>query len=288
MTTKYAIQFAYDGSGFCGWQTQRSIGRHANPSPSIEEKLVDAVREVSGEEVIVVASGRTDAGVHASGQVAHFSLKFPRESDEYFLGGLNSQLPDTIRVHRLGQVPGDFRAQHAARKQYSYYFQQGVANLPHLRSYTMWNRHELDSEKMQAALRHLIGEHDFRSFCGAGAKVSSTVRQIFEADVTREAVPQPGCFDPASQSLIRVRLVGSGFLKRMVRGIAGTLKQIGEGRRSPDEMAAILASGDREQVGPTAPASGLWLDRVWYARQEGIDFLHQCDSSTTPAESPRT
>ena len=130
---------------------------------------------------------------------------------------------------------------------------------------------------MHAALQRLVGEHDFLPFRASGAKVTTTIRHIYEAEVTREPIPQPGLFDPASHFLWRVRIVGSGFLKQMVRGIAGTLKQIGEGRRPVEDMQQILTSLDRQQVGPTAPARGLWLDRVWYPTQPGIDFLYQTD-----------
>jgi tRNA pseudouridine38-40 synthase len=135
-------------------------------------------------------------------------------------------------------------------------------------------RRSLDGEKMQAALQYLLGEQDFLPFRASGAKVTSTVRTLYEAEVARLAIPQPGCFDPDQQFLWRVRLVGSGFLKQMVRGIAGTLQQIGEGRRPPSDMNDILQTQDRRQVGPTAPAKGLWLDRVWYPSDLGLDFLH--------------
>lgn len=274
MHTKYAIQIAYDGTDYCGWQIQRGVGSHANTKPSIEEEITAAIRALCDEKTTLVASGRTDAGVHSSGQVAHFSIESPRNSDEHFLDGMNDRLPEAIRIHRLGRVPESFRAQQAIGKQYSYYFSQGPTPLPHLQRYTMWNRHPLDPESMQDALRTLVGEHDFLAFCGAGAKVSSTVRNIYEAEVTSEAVPPPGCFDVERQSLLRVRICGSGFIKQMVRGIAGTLKQIGEGRRPATAMADILETRNREQVGQTAPANGLWLDCVWYEPHPEIEFLN--------------
>ncbi|MEM9017028.1 MAG: tRNA pseudouridine(38-40) synthase TruA [Verrucomicrobiota bacterium] len=283
MPTKYAIQIAYDGTDYCGWQIQRGVGSHANAKPSIEAEIAAAIRSLCDEEIPLVASGRTDAGVHASGQVAHFSLESPRHSEEHFLDGLNDRLPEAIRIHRLDRVPDSFRAQQTIGKQYSYYFSQGPTTLPHLQRYTMWNRHSLDPALMRDALRALVGEHDFIAFCGAGAKVSSTVRKIYEAEITAEAVPLPGCFDVEQQSLLRVRISGSGFLKQMVRGIAGTLKQIGEGRRPVTDMAEILETRDRKQVGPTAPANGLWLDRVWYEPHPEIEFLnHPCPSRIPP------
>ncbi len=200
MPSKYAIQFAFDGTDYCGWQKQNGIGKHANPKPSIEEKLVEAVTGVSGEEVTVVASGRTDAGVHSNGQVAHFTLATPRELDQHFINALNAHLPESIRVLRAGPVADSFKAQRAVKKQYSYYFQQGPANLPHLRNITMWNRRSLDTGRMNEAVQHLIGQHDFFPFCGQVAKVHSTVREIFEASVTEEPIRLPGLSNAEANS----------------------------------------------------------------------------------------
>ena len=275
---KYAIELAYDGSEFCGWQTQRGTGQHENTKPSVEEHLVQAIHELCGGEAPpnVISSGRTDAGVHASGQVAEFSIDSLTVSEANLLRGLNYLLPDSIQIHKLGPVPDSFRANRSVKKQYSYYFQIGPSNLPHLKSYTMWNRYDLNGDLMNQAVEHLVGEHDFFSFCAAGANVSSTIRTILEAEVTRESIPMPGCADPDLQYLWRVRLVGTGFLKQMVRSIAGTLKQIGEQRRPAEDMQQLLKQPDRAAVGPTAPANGLWLDKVWYKQQERIDFLNQC------------
>lgn len=272
---RIAIQLSYDGADFCGWQTQRGRGKHKCRKPAVEEKVQAAIQELCSEKVQLVSSGRTDAGVHASGQVAHFDLSEISFSEQNLLRGLNNLLPEAIQIHQLGRVPETFRAQNSSRKQYSYYFQQGPARIPHLRNYTMWDRYSLDGEAMQAALQQLVGEHDFAGYSSARARVSSTIRTIYEAEVTRCEIPLPGFFDPEISYLWRVRIVGSGFLKQMVRGIAGTLRQIGEKRRPVDDSGAILESKDRHRAGPTAPAGGLWLDRVWYSPQPGIDFLDQ-------------
>ena len=175
----------------------------------------------------------------------------------------------------MGRVADDFHAQRMAlKKQYSFYFQQGPCHVPQLRPYTWWVRRSLDGEKMQEALQYLLGEHDFLPFRAAGAKDTGTIRTLYEAEVTRLAVPQPGCFDPEQHFLWQVRLVGSGFLKQMVRGVAGTLQQIGSAHRPPSDLHDILQTQDRQKVGPTAPARGLWLDRVWYPSYLDLDFLH--------------
>ncbi len=273
---KYAIELAYDGTDYCGWQQQLGVGKHANPKASIEEHLVQALRDYSGEEVSsVVSSGRTDAGVHASGQVVHFSLKNPPRENSQLLQGINHRLPSNIQVTKAGLVPDRFRANSSCRKQYSYYFLQGATHLAHLKNQTMRNRYPLDGEPMKEALCDLEGEHDFKSFGSANTTVVSTVRTIHKAELSRFDIPLPGFYDSEEYFMWRVTLVGSGFLKHMVRSIAGTLKQIGENRRPAEDMLRLLSTDARDDVGSTAPASGLWLDRVWYPRQEGIDFLHQ-------------
>lgn len=273
MKKKYAILLAYDGTDFCGWQTQRSVGKHANVKPAIEETIVAAIRDLCGEEVSVTGSGRTDAGVHASGQVAHFRLETEACPEENLREGLNFRLPDCLRILQLGRVPDTFHARRTAAKQYSYYFQVGPVNLPHLQRYTMWCRRPLDGAAMAWAVRSLVGKHDFSPFASARSGAVSPVRRIDEAVVTCETVPWPGSFSGSQHQVWRLRLVGSGFLKQMVRGIAGTLKLVGEGRLPAADFAAILTCGDRQRTGPTAPASGLWLERVWYAEQDGIAFL---------------
>lgn len=270
---------AYEGTGFCGWQIQRGVGRHENPKPSIEGALVSAIRALcEGEErVTVTASGRTDAGVHASGQVVHFDLTHAagRYSDENLRRGLIERLPDAIQVLRLSTVPPGFHAKQALRKQYSFFFQLGPAALPHLRNFTVWNRLALDHARMHTALQALVGKHNFAAFCGGGSQASSTIREIFEAEVSREAIPIPGCALDGSHHLIRIRLCGSGFLKQMVRRIAGTLRKIGEGQLPIEALETLLERGERDAEGVPAPPRGLWLDRVCYPAQEGIDFLDQ-------------
>jgi tRNA pseudouridine38-40 synthase len=124
---------------------------------------------------------------------------------------------------------------------------------------------------MHEAATALLGSHDFEPFAGGGSAVKSTVREIHEAEVTRDRLHFPGAFGSDGSVVWRFRIRGSGFLKQMVRRLAGTLKQIGEGRRPADELATILATGNREAVGPTAPAGGLWLERVWYAEPFGLE-----------------
>ena len=268
---KYAAVISYDGTGFCGWQSQK--GSAAEGDPSIQTTVTTALRKMTSEEASVVGSGRTDSGVHALGQVAHFVLKNKEWDPQILKRGLNSLLPTTIRLLEVKPVALDFHAQRSAeKKQYSYYFQQGPCAIPHLEAFSWWIQKRLNLDDMNKALGSLIGEHDFKPFQASGSKPGPTVRQILEADVTLQSVGFPGgdLAERYQVGLVRVRVVGTGFLKQMVRGIAGTLLQVGEERRSPACMREILESGRREDVGPTAPARALWLERVWYPKQVGL------------------
>jgi tRNA pseudouridine38-40 synthase len=259
---KYAVLLSYVGTQYCGWQKQR--GSAAEGFPSIQATVDAALSKITSEEVSVVGSGRTDSGVHAVGQVAHFVLKKKIWEPRVLQRGLNSALPVEIRALAVQPVEIDFHAQRSAeKKQYSYYFQQGPCALPNLEPYSWWIHKRLNSGAMQEALDHLKGEHDFKPFQSSGAKPGPTVRRILEAEVTRER-PQFPANPYSSVEFVRVRVVGTGFLKQMVRGISGSLLQVGEDRRPPSDFQRILLSGDRALVGPTAPARALWLERVWY------------------------
>ena len=265
---KFALRIAYTGRGFCGWQKQRTEAAESGNLPSIQETIEAALSKMCDERVTIVGSGRTDAGVNALGQVAHFRSPREKFTPDIFKNGLNSMLPQEIRVIEVHRVPEEFHAQRSAvKKQYSYYFQQGPSMLPQWMDTSWWIRRELDVAAMDEAVRVLRGEHDFKSFQARGANPGkTTVRTILEAEVVRLPMPVfPGVdLNERGFSMVRLRLVGTGFLKQMVRGIAGTLLQMGEGQRKASEMRGILEAGERERVGPTAPAKGLTLERVWY------------------------
>ncbi len=253
---KYAFLTSYVGKAYSGWQRQPKFA-------SIQETLERTLEKITGECISVVGSGRTDSGVHAIGQVGHFVLRVKEWDSQVLFRAMNGLLPSDIQVLSLQPVALDFHAQRSAvQKQYSYYFQQGSAAIPGLEPYSWWIRKTLDLEAMNRGLSCLLGEHDFKPFQASGSKPGPTVRKIIEAEVVLEA---PGVFLQAhGTGLVRVRVVGTGFLKQMVRGIAGTLLQVGEGRRSPECFKQILETQDRNAVGPTAPARALWLERVWY------------------------
>jgi tRNA pseudouridine38-40 synthase len=221
---------------------------------------------MSGEHPAWVASGRTDSGVHASGQVAHFSLENPKWEPYKLLRGMNTLLPPSIRLLEVAKVSDTFHAQIGAlKKQYSYYFLTGTAPIAHLSRFATYTHLSLDVTRMNEALQMILGEHDFIALQGRGATVSSTIRTLFEAEVVSGKQFFP--FTPPTKNfeLIQIRLVGSGFLKHMVRSIAGTLLEIGEGRREVQNLYQTIHSKDRLAIGPTAAPQGLWLERVWYA-----------------------
>jgi tRNA pseudouridine38-40 synthase len=267
---KYVALISYEGTSYCGWQKQK--GDH----PSIQQTIQECLHRMTGEQPSVVGSGRTDSGVHALGQVAHFVLQKKEWDVGILYRGLNGLLPSSIQVQFVKKVPLDFHAQRSAeKKQYSYYFQQGPCALPHMEPLSWWIRKTLDQKAMQESLDILKGEHDFKPFQASGAKPGPTVRKILDAEISWEPLAFPALRgkENGTLGLVRVRLVGTGFLKQMVRGIAGTLLQVGEGRRSPLCFREILDTGNRLAVGPTAPARALWLERVWYPEAFGLDGL---------------
>ncbi len=265
---KFALKLAYLGKQYCGWQRQNRVPEKSPLLPSIQETIEAALSKMTDSPVTIVGSGRTDSGVNALGQIAHFVLPTERFTTGILRKGLNSLLPRDIRVIEVFRVADDFHAQRsAAKKQYSYFFQQGPTALPQWMETSWWIQKTLNVDAMNEAVLMLKGEHDFKSFQAAGSPpMKSTVREILEAEVVRLPMPEyPGQdLNESGFGLVRVRLVGTGFLKQMVRGIAGTLLQIGENQRKASEMQLVLHSKSRELVGPTAPAKGLTLERVWY------------------------
>jgi tRNA pseudouridine38-40 synthase len=273
---KYAALVSYIGTNYNGWQIQ---AHPAGADPTVQQACEDTLEKMIGTRPHWQASGRTDTGVHALGQVASFEIDWaadfrkgkPEVSAYHLLRGLNTLLPNAIRILDLREAPPDFHPQiHAQKKQYSYYIQTGVAPSALHEPFSRFLRGPVDIAAMHESIQHLIGEHEFKPFQAAGSKpLKSTVRTIFEAEVVE--CPRVGPFQAPLDSLrmIRIRVVGSGFLRHMVRGIAGTLMDVGIGKRPPSDMAEIIRTGDREIVGKTASAQGLWLERVWYPN---LDF----------------
>ena len=235
----------YDGTAYAGWQ------RQAN-AMTVQEKLERAILKLTGEELCVSGASRTDAGVHALGQSAHFDTESRIPADKFSFA-LNTMLPPDIRVTRSEEVPPEFHARFSTKgKRYRYLFHAA----PHAGALTR-NTHAhviypLDVERMQAEAQDLVGTHDFAAFAASGSVVKDTVRTIYRAEVTSEG------------SEIRLIVEGSGFLYNMVRIIAGTLIGVGSGKLEPGAFRRAVASGDRLDLGITAPAHGLTLMEVFY------------------------
>jgi len=239
------LTLEYDGARFVGWQAQPN-GR------SVQEVLEGAVQRLCGSAVRVTGAGRTDSGVHARGQVA--SLQSPRDLPlRAWTVGLNALLPEDLACVRAELAPKDFDARRWARgKRYIYSILQTQVRSP-LRRGNVWEiRRPLQVEPMRAAGAALLGRHDFSALRAADCPARTTVREIRRLDIFPDGP--------------RVDLVveATAFLKHMVRNIAGTLVEVGHGRRSADSLAALLEGRDRTRAGPTAPAHGLCLDEVFY------------------------
>ena len=257
------LVLAYDGSDLVGWQRQPC-------GVSVQARLEDALAAIEGRPVPVVGAGRTDAGVHALGQVASCRLDHPLPTAT-LATALNAMLPPDIRVLEVAEAGETFHARYSARlKTYRYLIGNGAVVNPFERRYVWHVPHRLDIGAMAAAARALEGEHDFAALRGAGSSTKTTVRRLTAATVRESTSAEVvgGCLSPASGGLA-VRLVvfeftGTGFLRHMARNAVGTLVEVGLGRREPAWVAQVLASRDRGQAGSTAPACGLWLVGVEY------------------------
>jgi tRNA pseudouridine38-40 synthase len=258
----FRLTIAYDGAGLVGWQRQAS-------GSSVQGLLEAAAGELVGHDVAVTGAGRTDAGVHALGQVAGVALD--RDIDAATLTrALNFRLPLQVRVVDAVEVEASFHARFDARgKTYRYHVWNGPVVPPTHRAF-VWHvpLPELDVEAMNRAAHALEGSHDFAAFQSLGTELSTTERVVFSSAVrTVAAAADTGLaagLEASAGTLIAYEVSGSGFLRHMVRSIAGTLIDIGRGRRDPGWMREVLASRDRAQAGQTAPAEGLFLVRVDY------------------------
>ena len=241
---------AYDGTNYCGWQLQPN-------GITIEEVLNQALSELLREPVVVIGASRTDSGVHAEGAVAVFDTENRMPADKICFA-LNQRLPEDIRVLQSDEVPLTWhpRKQNCV-KTYEYRILNREFPLPAYRFNSHFTYRKLDVERMRQAATYLIGEHDFQSFCAAGAQVKTTVRTIYALDVEKQG------------DLIILRITGNGFLYNMVRIIAGTLMKIGQGDWEPERIPEILAGCDRQLAGPTAPARGLTLMEIHFKGEKG-------------------
>jgi tRNA pseudouridine38-40 synthase len=238
------LTLAYDGADFSGWQFQPHLR-------TVQGTLEEAMRQVTGVWTRVHGSSRTDAGVHALGQVA--SLTTPTRLDNATLRkALNAVLPFDLAVIEVADAPEGFHAtRDAVRKRYRYVLQDGQPRDPLGRAYSWHIPVRLDDDAMRTAARHLLGEHDFKAFQTTGSARESTVRTIYDLTIERRPL------ETGPRLVIEVE--ANGFLYNMVRNIAGTLMSVGRARHAPDWVAEVLVSRDRRRAGMAAPAEGLFL-----------------------------
>lgn len=242
---KVKLIVAYDGTEYCGWQVQPN-------GESIESMLNAALSDLTGEDIKVVGASRTDAGVHAKGNVAVFetNVRMPGEKVSF---ALNQRLPDDIVIQESCEVDMDFHPRHCkSSKTYEYKILNRTFNDPMLRRYCYFYYMKLDINRMREGAQYLIGEHDFRSFSAPKTQARDFVRTIYSIDIEAE------------NDVITLRIKGNGFLYNMVRIIVGTLLEVGRGQMEPEEVKNILEARDRRMAGPTAPPEGLTLVRIDY------------------------
>ena len=248
MKNNIRITLEYDGSRYDGWQKQ------GNTDNTIQGKLENVLFRMAGEEIEVHGSGRTDAGVHARGQVANFHINAEicpdgESAREY----LNRYLPDDIRVLSAKIVPERFHSRlSATSKTYGYYVETGDKKNVFERKYVYGGGKKLDVKAMRQAAEFLIGEHDFKSFCANRRMKKSTVRRIDEIRIVEHGTK------------LEFLYTGNGFLYNMVRILTGTLLEVGSGTRRPEKMKEIIAAKNRDMAGRTAPPEGLFLLHVGY------------------------
>ncbi len=244
---RIALRVAYDGTGYHGWQLQPH-------RKTIEGELNSALNMLTGESVRVIGASRTDAGVHALGNVAVFDTA-SRIPAERFAYALNRFLPEDITIQGSYEVADDFHPRHCdSRKTYEYRILNRTFPLPEYRHTACFEYGSLDLASMRQAGACFAGEHDFASFCSAGAQVQTTVRTVYSLEILERGI-LPG----EDSRLLTIRIQGNGFLYNMVRIIAGTLLEVGRGHISADRIEDMIAARDRRQAGPTAPARGLTL-----------------------------
>lgn len=245
---KFALGVEYDGREFHGWETQPGVR-------TVQAELEAALSRVADHPVKTVCAGRTDAGVHAFGQVVHFESPAER-SQRAWARGANSNLPEDVSVIWARPAPAEFHARYSARsRHYRYLLFNRDARPAVLRGRVAWEHQRLELDPMREAAGYLLGEHDFSSFRGAGCQSKSAVRHLQALEVFRRG------------PLVVIDVRANAFLLHMVRNIAGVLTAVGTGKRPPEWARQVLTARDRTQGGVTAPAAGLYLVQADYPEQ---------------------
>lgn len=261
---RYKLTIAYDGSEFHGWQAQRLPD--GEPLRTVQDVVTDAIQRTLGQPVVVQGASRTDTGVHALGQVAHFDAVTGIPIERLALA-INSRLPRDVEIRRAEVAGDDFHAiRDAVSKQYRYRLWTSTHRPLHMRKlvYHCWT--PLDVAAMGDAAGRLVGEHDFAAFAAAGHGRKSTVRTIHDCHVE-----QPDTMDPLLCDQVHIVVSGNGFLYNMVRIIAGTLVEVGRGRWGAEHVDRLLAEPNRRDAGPTLPPEGLCLEWIQHRESAGAE-----------------
>ena len=245
---KYLMTFSYDGTNFFGYQKQPR-------ERTIQKVIEDVLKEINGGKMVnLCASGRTDAGVHALNQKAHFEMDV-KITPEKLYKGINSLLPPDIYVKKVEEVNDEFHARfNAIGKEYIYKINMGEYN-PIERDYVFQYCRRLDLVALERGLKYFEGEHNFKSFTKTNEEITDYVRKISQTSIIR---------DNKDLNKITLSFVGTGFMRYMVRNMVGLLIEIGEGKRQPEDIIEILKQENRTLAGKTAPACGLYLKNVFY------------------------
>lgn len=256
---RFAIGIEYDGTAYDGWQRQRS-------GTGVQSVIEKALAQVANHEIELVCAGRTDTGVHALGQVAHFDSASERSLRGWLLGA-NSNLPDDVNLLWVKRVPDGFHARFSAlARTYRYLILNRLVRSALFRRRAWWVHQQLDAERMQAAGSSLLGEHDFSAFRAAGCQASTAVRELTLLRVSRR------------DDWIAVTVRANAFLQHMVRNVVGALVAVGGGERPVGWVAQLLQGRDRAKGGVAAPAHGLTLVRVDYPSEFAIPSPNFCDA----------
>ncbi len=248
---KIACRVEYQGHAYSGWQFQK----HSN---SVQACVEDAISRVANETVTVICAGRTDAGVHATGQVIHFETNTQR-SDYSWIMGINANLPDDIAIKSIHKVNDDFHARFSATsRSYRYIiYNKQTPNALYTNLVTLYRQH-LDADAMQEAAKHLVGKHDFSSYRAARCQANTAIRTISELNIERKG------------DYIYIDITANAFLYHMVRNIVGVLLSIGVGEQPIVWAKSVLEAKDRKKGGVTALSDGLYLVRVQYPPEHGL------------------
>lgn len=239
------LTIEYDGKKFNGWQKQPN-------KLNIQGEIEQAIKNITGEEVELNASGRTDAGVHSLGQVANFKTNSNIEIEKMAIA-INSKLKKSIVIKKAEEVSDNFHARYSCKgKKYRYVINNSYQGTAIYRDLECHIPQKLDIKKMQKAIKYFEGEHDFKSFRASGTSSKNSIRKIYKAEVKQDG------------ERIIIELTGNGFMYNMVRIIAGTIVEAGLGKINPDKIPEIIEAKDRSKAGKTLPAHGLYLVEVYY------------------------